>query len=110
MTAETSARIWAGVGGIVVGAVFTGMIGFQGGFWVTKTDANRSMQRAVVEDRGSICAAEFKSDAHYQDQLKAFAALNIGDRDAFIDKGGWSKMPGDDGKPMDGVAQSCGDK
>ena len=81
-------------------------IGFGGDFWVTKTASERMTNEAVLVARAKICVGQFTDAPNYQERLKAFSALDYSAKGAFIDKGGWARMPGEK-EANDAVKQSC---
>ncbi|MBI4191693.1 MAG: hypothetical protein HY525_14290 [Betaproteobacteria bacterium] len=106
MKPETATKVNYGVMGLVLGAVLPIWIGFEGGFWVTKSTSERMAKAAVVTTRAAICVAQFTKAPNYQERIKEYKALNFMERDAFIEKGGWATMPGEE-KASDAVKEAC---
>ncbi len=50
---------------------------------------------AVLATRAAICVAQFMKQPNAQEKLKELKAINSWERAAFIEKGGWDKMPGE---------------
>ena len=109
MNPETKTKVTCGLSGLAFGIVITMMVAFKGGFLITKSDNERLVNAAVLANRADICVAQFTKDPGYPDKSKEFKALNFIDRDAYIQKGGWDRMPGE-AKASDGVNRVCGDK
>ncbi len=84
-------------------------IGFGTGMWVTKVVAERTANDAVLKARTTICVAQFTKDPNYQERIKDYVALDSTAKNAFFEKGGWGKMPGED-KAQDAVTQACASK
>ena len=106
MKPETAVKVKYGVWGLVLGAVLPIWIGFEGGFWVTKSTSERMAKAAVVTTRAAICVAQFTKAPNYQERLKEYKALDYSGRGTFIEKGGWGKMPGEE-KASDAVKEAC---
>lgn len=95
-------------------AVFIGLalppaIGFGTGIWVTKDNADRKLNDAVLTARATICVAQFSNAPNYQERLKEYTALEYSAKRTFLEKGGWAKMPGED-KASDAVKEACSGK
>src|SRR5690349_12177325 len=106
---ETATKLKYGAAGFALAVALTLMIAFKGGFLITKSDSERLINSAVLTDRANVCVGQFKNDPRYAENVKTFKTLSFIDRDAYIAKGGWDKMPGDE-KAVDGVNRLCGDK
>ena len=109
MKPEIKTRVNYALMGLVLGAVVAVQVGLQGGFLVTMNNAERMVNASLLRARSAICVAQFSGAPNYQERLKEFRALNFLDRDGFIEKGGWDKMPGED-KASPGVNRVCGDR
>src|SRR5471032_1973906 len=92
---------------LLAGVVVPMFIGFDGGFWVTKVNAQRMAHDAVMPVRAALCVAQFSSGPNYQDRLKEYKALDSTAKGTYIGKGGWAKMAGEE-KTSDDVMQACG--
>lgn len=106
MKPETAEKVKYGAMGLFLGVVLPMMIGFEGGFWVTRGTAERMANAAVLTARATICVAQFTKAPNYQERLKEYKALDYSGRGAFIEKGGWGKMPGEE-KASDAVKEAC---
>jgi hypothetical protein len=96
--------------GMAVGAVATIVVGFGWGGWTlggtAKRMADSQASSAVVAALAPICVAQFQSAGDAPARLAELKKISTWQRDAFIEKGGWDKMPG--GKSVDsGVARAC---
>jgi hypothetical protein len=98
-----------GLAGAFVGVMFTLMIGVSGGFLLSKSDAERMARSAVSASLAGICVAQITKAPNAQESLKSFKAMNYTQRDEFIEKSGWSKMPGVE-KADSEVARQCAEK
>ena len=107
MKPETSEKVQNGIIGVILGVAVPLAIGFGGGFWVTKGDAERMANTAVLTTRANICVGQFTNAPNYQERLKEYKALDYSGRGTFIEKGGWGKMPGEE-KASDAVKEACG--
>jgi len=58
--------------------------------------------------RAAICVAQFIKDPNYKENLKALTAVGSYERETFIEKGGWDKMPGEKEASSD-VSRACAD-
>ena len=63
-------------------------------------------EAALLNTRAAICVAQFSKAPNDQQRLKQLKAVNSWERAAFIEKGGWDKMPGEE-KANDTVARAC---
>ena len=109
MTPENSLRVNYGVMGLILGAVIAILVGLNGHFLVTTDTAKRMVDTEVLKTRAAICVAQFANGPRYPERLKEFKALNFLERDGYIEKGGWDKMPGEE-KASNGVNRVCGDR
>jgi hypothetical protein len=108
MKAETEVKVKYGVWGVVIGAAGAMVIGFNWGGWTTKGTSQQMTDAAVLGARAAICVAQFTRAPNDQRRLRELKAVNTWERAAFIEKGGWDKMPGEE-KANDAVARACAD-
>ena len=94
MKPETSEKVQNGIIGVILGVAVPLAIGFGGGFWVTKGDAERMANTAVLTTRANICVGQFTNAPNYQERLKEYKALDYAGRGAFIKKGAGARCPG----------------
>ncbi len=94
---------------LVVGLIVPPAIGFGMGFWTTTDAAKMAVSRAVSTTEAEICVGQFVDEPDYQARLKVFKALDYSSQITYIEKGGWSKMPGED-KADEQVTRTCNDK
>jgi hypothetical protein len=94
----------------VVCLVIPIIVGFTWGGWVTQSAAVRMSEAAGNQARAAVaaayCVSKFDSAPDAATQLASLKKIESWQRDEFIDKGGWTKLPGED-KPMDGAADLC---
>jgi hypothetical protein len=108
MKPETAAKVKYGVWGLILGAVIVIIIGFAWGGWTTRGTSQLMTEAAVLTTRAAICVAQFTKDPNYQQRLKELKALSSWERAAFIEKGSWDKMPGEE-KASFTVSRACAD-
>ncbi|MGH8724339.1 MAG: hypothetical protein ACREU1_05745 [Burkholderiales bacterium] len=101
-------KVKYGVWGVVLGAVGAMIIGFNWGGWTTRGTSQQMTEAAVLAARAAICVAQFTKAPNDQKRLKELHAVNTWERAAFIEKGSWDKMPGEE-KAGDAVARACAD-
>ena len=106
MKPETAEKVKYVAMGLFVGTLLPMTIGFEGGFWVTKRNSDQMANAAVLTARAAICVAQFTKTPDYQDRLKEYKVLDYSGRSAFLEKGGWGKMPGEE-KASDAVKEAC---
>ena len=106
MKPETVEKVKYVAMGLFVGVVLPMTIGFESGLWLTKRTSEQMANAAVLTARATICAAQFTKTPNYQERLKEYKALDYAGRGAFIEKGGWGKMPGEE-KASDAVKEAC---
>ncbi len=109
MTPEKLDKIYNAIIVLAIGAAIPPAIGFGTGGWVTKVNAERTANDAVLKARATICVAQFTKDPNYQERINDYVALDSAAKNAFFEKGGWGKMPGED-KAQDAVTQACASK
>lgn len=97
-----------GVWGLILGAVITMIVGFAWGGWTTRGTSQKTTEEAVLATRAAICVAQFTKQPNAQEKLKELKAISSWERAAFIEKGGWDKMPGEE-KASYTVSRACAD-
>ena len=105
---ETEAKVKYGSWGLILGAVIAMIIGFAWGGWTTRGTSQEMTDAAILTTRAAICVAQFTKAPNYQERLKELKAIDSWQRHAFIEKGGWDKMPGEE-KASFTVARACAD-
>jgi hypothetical protein len=106
MKSETETKLKWGGWGLVAGAAGAMIVGFNYGGWTTQGKTQQMTSAAVLNARAAICVAQFTRAPNDQKRLKELKAINTWERAAFIEKGGWDRMPGE-AKAGDTVAQAC---
>ena len=109
MKEETATRVNYGVMGLALGALLAILIGLKAGFVVSKAAAEQMITGELLKTRVAICVAQFTNAPRYPERLKEMKALSFMERDDFIAKGAWDRMPGEE-KASEGVNRGCGDK
>jgi hypothetical protein len=109
MDADTGAVLKWGSMGLLVGVIFTIMIGVNGGFLISKSNAERMAHTAVTSNQADICVSQFSNAPHHDENLKEFKSLSFMQRDEYIEKGGWDRMPGETKADSD-VERMCAEK
>lgn len=109
MKPETEVKVKYGVWGLILGAVITMIIGFAWGGWITRGTSQEMTEAALLTTRAAICVAQFTKSPNYQERLKELKAINSWERAAFIEKGGWDKMPGEKEASSYTVSRACAD-
>ena len=96
--------------GAAAGAIALAIIGFTWGGWSTAGTVDKlvkeSSSKAVVSALAPICADNFKRAADSPSQLIELKKISSWQQAAFVEKGGWAKMPGTD-KISSGMATAC---
>lgn len=86
------------------------VIGFTWGGWVTAGSASRMQTQAGEEARAELaatyCVSKFERASDEAAQLAALKKTESWQRDDFLDKGGWTRLPGLQ-KPVNGAAELC---
>jgi hypothetical protein len=108
MTPNNEIKLKWGGWGVVAGAVGAMIVGFNWGGWTTQSKTTQMTDAAVLNARAAICIAQFTKGPNDQKRLAELKAINTWERSAFIEKGGWDKMPGEE-KANDTVARACAD-
>jgi hypothetical protein len=106
MTPVTAGKVKYGVWGLIGGAVIAMIIGFAWGGWTTERTTQQMGEEAVLAARAAICVAQFMKEPNHAEQLQALGKISSYQRAAFIEKGGWDKMPGED-TASSTVARAC---
>ena len=108
MKPETEGKIKYGVWGLVVGAVIVMIIGFAWGGWTTSGTTKTKTEEAVLASQAAICVAQFMKAPNHEEKLKELKEISSWSRAEFIEKGGWDKMPGQEGAD-NAVSRACAD-
>ena len=91
---ETQPALW----GAAIGAAALAIAGFTWGGWVTggksESQALQRADTAVVTALAPMCADKFKHAADFAVNMEALKKVDSWAQDAFVEKGGWAKMPG----------------
>ena len=90
-------------------SILTMVVGFSWGGWVTGGTAQEMTQQARRNMAAMFCVNRFLADADAAAQHASFMEISDWQRDEFIQKGGWAKMPPLE-RPIAGVADLCADK
>jgi hypothetical protein len=95
---------------LVAVIVFTMIIGFWWGGWVTGGSAEKIAEKmagdAVVLRLAPICAFQFAQDPQKDVKLTELKATKNWSRREYVQKQGWATMPGEE-EPDRNVAQAC---
>jgi len=108
MKPETEAKFKYGAWGLVLGAGAAMIVGFNWGGWTTRGTSQGMTDAAVLTTRAAICVAQFVKPPNDTQRLKELKAINSWERAAYIEKGGWDRMPGEE-KASDTVSRACAD-
>jgi hypothetical protein len=96
--------------GIALGAVVTMIVGFTWGGWVKGSTADEmartQAKSAVVAALAPICVEQFQKGTDAVAKLAELKKASSWEQSTYIEKGGWSVMPGTKGD-VSGVAQAC---
>ena len=95
--------------GVAVGAFLSVAVGLRAGYILSKDAAEQRANAAVLRTKVAICIAQYNNAPRLQERIKELKALNFIQRDGYIEKGGWDKMPGEE-KASDAVNRVCGDR
>ena len=90
-------------------SILTMVIGFTWGGWITSGTAQEMTQEARRNLAATFCVNRFMADSDAAAQHVSFMEISDWQRDEFIQKGGWAKMPALE-RPRAGVADLCADK
>jgi hypothetical protein len=99
------------VQGAAAGAIVAMIVGFSWGGWTlgsaVEKIANERADAAVVAALAPICVDQFRQAANASANLIELNKFNYSwDRETFVEKGGWAKMPGSE-KAVSAVAKAC---
>ncbi len=108
MKVETAGKIKYGVWSLMLGAVVAMIIGFGWGGWTTAATTQKISEEAVLASQAAICVAQFVKQPNHEEKLKELEKVSNWDRDKFVEKGGWNKMPGQEEADY-GVSRACVD-
>jgi hypothetical protein len=95
---------------VMASMVFTMIIGFTWGGWVTggtaKKMAEAGGEEAVAKRLGLMCVVQFKLDGQKVQKLKGLKETGTWEQTEYVKKQGWATMPGE--KEADSkVADEC---
>lgn len=97
--------------GAAVGAVATMIVGFSWGGWVTGGTAldmaKANASTAVVTALTPICVEQFQKGPDSANKLVELKKASSWEQSTFVEKGGWSSMPGSKDANVSGVSQAC---
>ena len=97
---------WSWVGAVV----FTMIVGFAWGGWVTggtaQSMAEKIAEDAVVKRLAPICVVQFNRDSGKDQKLKELKEASGWQRGEYVTKQGWATMLGEE-KPDSKVAEEC---
>jgi hypothetical protein len=108
MKAENAGKVKYGIWSLILGAIVSMIIGFGWGGWTTAATTQKVSEEAVLASQAAICVAQFVKEPEHEAKLKELDKVSSWDRDKFIEKGGWDKMPGQE-KADYGVSRACVD-
>jgi len=108
MKAETGAKIKYGIWSLILGAVVAMIVGFGWGGWTTAATTQKISDEAVLASQAAICVAQFVKQPNHEEKLKELEKVSNWDRNSYVEKGGWDKMPGQE-KADYGVSRACVD-
>jgi hypothetical protein len=96
--------------GLALGAALTMIVGFSWGGWMLGSSSREMAQStanaAVVKALVPICVAQFQQGSGSTAKLAELKKASSWDQSVYIEKGGWSAMPGSTTN-VSGVAQAC---
>ncbi|MGH2361381.1 MAG: GlsB/YeaQ/YmgE family stress response membrane protein, partial [bacterium] len=96
MQPETGGKLKFGMWALACGATIAIIVGFAWGGWTTAGATRQRTDEAVLATRAAICVAQFMKDPSHQQRLKELKATSSWERAAYIEKGGWDRMPGEE--------------
>jgi len=108
MEPEMSGKLKFGVWALLCGAVAAIIVGFAWGGWTTAGTTRQRSEDAVLATRAAICVAQFMHAPNLEQRLKELKATSSWERAAYIEKGGWDRMPGEE-KASYTVSRPCAD-
>ncbi len=105
---ETKPAFW----GVAGGAVALAIVGFGWGGWVTggkaEAAANERAHTAVITALAPICVENFRQASDVSANLAALKKVDSWQQGAFVEKGGWAKVPGSNAPDqLSAVARAC---
>ncbi len=105
---ETKPAFW----GVAGGAVALAIVGFGWGGWVTggkaEVAANERAHTAVITALAPICVENFRQAGDVSTNLAALKKVDSWQQGAFVEKGGWAKVPGSNAPDqLSAVARAC---
>jgi dienelactone hydrolase len=106
MKPENAGKIKFGVWGLICGGIISMIVGFAWGGWTTAATTEKKSAEAVLASQAAICVAQFVKQPNHEEKLKEIEKVSSWERDKFIEKGGWDKMPGQE-KADYGVSRAC---
>jgi hypothetical protein len=89
--------------------ILTIVVGFSWGGWVTGGTAKEMVQEARTNLAATFCVQRFLNASDAGSQHDSLMKTSNWQRDDFIEKGGWAKLPDLD-RPIAGVAGLCAEK
>jgi hypothetical protein len=100
-----------GIWGVVVGGVFTMVVGFSWGGWATGSSVHQQAMKqadaAVTAALVPICLAGEKADVGRAKKLAELTTITSSyERTEFVMKAGWATFPGQE-DPNRAVAEAC---
>jgi hypothetical protein len=108
---EVHSQLKPAIWGAVGGATALAILGFTWGGWVTggtaEATAKQRASMAVVSALAPICVDKFRQQANASASQAELKALSSWQQGAFVEKGGWATMPGDNSGPDYAVAKAC---
>ena len=94
------------------GAVVLAVVGFTWGGWLTEGTAQEitavAAEKAVVDRLAAICVDQYNQDPEKDPKLKKMKEDSSWNRFRYVEKQGWSTMPGDS-DPDSAVSRECAD-
>lgn len=105
---EAEVKVMYGVWGLILGAAAAVIVGFNWGGWTNRDASQERTEAAVLSARAAICVAQFTKEPNRQQRLKELKAVSTWERAAFIERGGWHRMPGEEAN--DTVARICAER
>ncbi len=97
----------------IASIILTMLVGFSWGGWVTNGTAQKmsasAASTAEAQLAAAYCVTAFEKAPDAATQLAALKKTESWQRNDFINKGGWDKLPGEH-NPVDGAANLCAQK
>ncbi|HXC40572.1 MAG TPA: hypothetical protein VN667_16660 [Burkholderiales bacterium] len=106
MKPETKVKLQDGFLTLIAGVILSPAVGFGFGLWTTTAKSEGRVNEAVTATQAAICVAQFSNAPNHEQQLVKFKALDYSAKGEFFEKGGWSKMPGQE-KAQSAVTEAC---